>query len=93
MSEAAKKSYFYFSPAPGGEWREAPPEEEGRYWVRWRDASDASPRTSVVHWLPDESRVEPSGWELADPSDDPPAVDPARIEAWWSRRLEPPPTT
>lgn len=89
MSEAARKDYFFIPPNRDARWSREPPKRAGLYWVLAADAPGSEP--DVVHFDPETGQVTAPGWSLTDATGPPPALDAARIEAWWSAPLAPPP--
>ncbi len=94
MSEAARKTYFHFTPTPTpskrGEWRSTPPDSPGIYWVIGPSGDNEPTHFAVVGYEPDPGRVRPAGWELAEGDAAAPTIALSEIRAWWSERLEPP---
>ncbi|MFT5287252.1 MAG: hypothetical protein ACI8TQ_003433 [Planctomycetota bacterium] len=92
MSEAARRTYFHFSPSPRGEWRTSSPDSTGYFWVTWRPAGDSECRVTLVHYQCEEKCALPAGFELL-AKEDLKAIPLDEIQAWWSGQLTPPPTS
>ena len=93
MSEAARRTYFHFTPthtpAQGGAWRPTPPASPGLYWVACAPEG-GEPFVALVDFDPETERVLASGWQLISAKADASSISLDMLQAWWSAKLVPP---
>jgi len=93
MSEAARRTYFHFTPtntpARGGEWLPTPPDSAGLYWVACAP-SGGEPFVALVDFDPETKRASAAGWQLLDGGREASVLSLDELQAWWSAELVPP---
>ena len=93
MSEAARRTYFHFTPTntsgQRSQWQQTPPDSAGLYWVAC--ASEGSePFVALVDFDPETKRASPAGWQLITDGTEASTISLDKLQAWWSAKLVPP---